>query len=339
MKLFQRKSSVLEEAVFQVVFVLIVFLFYSFDRNNPQIEFYEFVFFLNYAIAAYILNFLLIPKFIYQKKYFKFTYLFLMLIAGVILVEELVIEQIFFADTRGKRFSNILYTLIDILPPIIILAGFKLAWDAVSKQRELDELKAMVHESELQFLKTQINPHFLFNNLNNLYGHAIENSSKTPEIILSLSSLLRYMLYECKVEYVPLNKEIEQLQNFINLGELQIEGRGNVHFNNEITTNSYKIAPLILVVFIENAFKHSASSITDNISIHIDLKLNAEGGLHFTCKNSYQKDSNTTELSHGIGLKNVQKRLDLIYPNAHSLNLNQDDNFYYVELKMNLKDS
>ena len=151
-----------------------------------------------------------------------------------------------------------------------MLSGFKFGWDALGKQQEVDELKIAVKESELQFLKTQINPHFLFNNLNNLYSYAIEQSPETPEIILELSGLLRYMLYECKEDFVPLTKEVDQLENFISLSEMQVEERGSVKFSTQNILANFKIAPLILIVFIENAFKHSTASQVDNLSlIHI----------------------------------------------------------------------
>ena len=169
----------LKELLYHTIFIIIVFLFFSFDRNYPLIEAHEVVFFLNYMGAAIIINSVLFPKFIYTKKYGLFIVYFCVLIAIVIVLEESVIEQIYFPDTKGQHFSNILYTLVDVLPPIAILSSFKLAWDATSKQRQLDELKVTVKESELQFLKSQINPHFLFNNLNNLYAHALEKSSKT----------------------------------------------------------------------------------------------------------------------------------------------------------------
>ncbi len=331
------KSNTYKELLFHSVVYFIVFLFSSFDRNNPQIEFNELVFFLNYACAASLINFYLFPRFFYQKKYLQFTIYVLLLLTAVLLIEELVIEKIFFPDTRGSRFSNVLYTLIDIIPPIIILSGFKFAWDAVARQKQLDELKIMVKESELQFLKTQINPHFLFNNLNNLYALAVEESKKTPEIILALSSLLRYMLYECKAAYVPLSKEIEQLQNFIDLGEMQIEGRGAVRFTNTIPTEqTFKIAPLILVVFIENAFKHSTSSTTDAIAINIDVSMSTEGTLQFLCKNTFQQVSNTASLSQGIGLQNVKKRLDLIYPNRYQLDISNTETEFTVQLELQL---
>lgn len=337
MKFLQKQKTFLSELFFYGIFSVFIFLFYSFDKNNPLIELHEIAFFINYFVAALIISYFLFPRFVYRKKYAQFIISLLLLIAAVIIVEEFVIEKIFFADTRGRHFANLIFTLIDVIPPILILAGFKLAWDATTKQRQLDELKVMVQESELQFLKSQINPHFLFNNMNNLYAHAVEKSSKTPEIILALSSMLRYMLYECKAAYVSLEKEIEQLQNFIELGALQIEGRGTVKLNNTVKPSGYQIAPLILMVFVENAFKHSSSSLVDHIAIEINLELSENGRLQFECKNAFQEQSNIEKLTSGIGLENVKKRLELLYPNAHNLNISTAKNEYVVHLALQLK--
>lgn len=297
---------------------------------------HQVAFFFNYALATFVIGYVLLPHFFYQKKYVHFFLGVLLTITIVILIEEFVIEKIYFPDTRGKNFPGIFYCLLDVLPVITILSGFKFALDALGKQREVDLLKDTVKDSELQFLKSQINPHFLFNNLNNLYAYAIEKSPKTPEIILELSGLLRYMLYECKEAFVPLVKEVKQLENFINLHEMQIEERGNVRFSSEHIKTGYQIAPLILIVFIENAFKHSTASQADQISIEVDLQLLADNQLHFYCKNSYQPQSNTHSLSKGIGLENVQKRLDLIYPDTHQLEIQSDGNFYEVRLSIDL---
>ncbi len=337
MRLTKNKNKTLRELLLYGVFSIIVFLFYSFDKNRPLIELYGIAFFLNYLIASLIISYFLFPRYVYRKKNVQFVVSLVILITVVILVEELVIEKYFFPDTRGKYFQNLIFNLIDVVPPIIILSGFKLARDATTKQRQLDELKVVAQENELQFLKSQINPHFLFNNMNNLYAHAVENSSKTPEIILALSSILRYMLYECKVKYVSLEKEIEQLENFIQLGELQIEGRGIVCFNNEIDVTGYQIAPLMLMVFVENAFKHSSSSVVDNISIVIKLKIDEGGMLKFSCVNSFRRESNKESLSDGIGLINVNKRLDLMYPGAYDLSIKDSENLYQVHLSLQLK--
>lgn len=325
-----------KEVIFQLVLHALVFIFYSFDKDNPLITFQQIIFFLNYALAAFLINYLLLPRFFFQKKYLHFFAYLLLIIIGVIVMEELVLEKIYYPDTKGKSFPGVFYSLLDVLPVITILSGFKFAWDALGKQREVDELKTAVKESELQFLKSQINPHFLFNNLNNLYAYALEKSSKTPEIILELSGILRYMLYECKEKYVALSKEVVQLENFINLNEMQIEERGQVSFSSQNIRQGYQIAPLILVVFIENAFKHSTASQTDEILIDVDLNLSEKGILDFVCKNSFQPQSNTDNLLHGIGLENVKKRLQMIYPDAHQLNIKKGENLYEVHLTIDL---
>lgn len=330
-------NSTAKEILFQIVLHGILFLFFSFDRNQPQIQEYKIVAFLNYALGALVINYILLPKYFYTKKYLLFFTSVAIVVAGLIAVEELLLERIYFPDTRGKHFPGIVYSLLDVMPVIAILAGFKFAWDASLKQKEVEELRTSVKESELQFLKSQINPHFLFNNLNNMYSHAIEQSPKTPSIILELSSVLRYMLYDCKEDFVALNKEIEHLKNFTQLNELQIEDRGKVTFATEQIPNGYLIAPLILTVFIENAFKHSTASQSEDIFIDISIKINRDGQLDFECKNSYQADTNTEKLSNGIGLQNVKKRLQLLYPDAHKLSIQDTKNNYFVHLKMNLK--
>jgi len=319
-----QKSISLREVLFQVVLHALVFSFYSFDKKQPQIQFHKVVFFLNYALANLVISYFLLPRYFYRKRYLQFLLGVVVVVFLNVVIEEMVLEQIFFPDTRAQKFY-IFYTILNTLPVITILAGGKFAWDALKKQREVDELKAVVEESELQFLKSQINPHFLFNNLNNLYSYAIENSPKTPEIILELSAVLRYMLYECKEKYVSLHKEIEQLKNFTQLNTLQIEDRGTITFDAPIETYGYKIAPLILIVFIENAFKHSQSSQSENISITVEIELTKTGQLDFYCKNNFLPTTNTDSLSNGIGLANVQKRLQLLYPQKHELTINDAD--------------
>lgn len=327
----------LKELLFQVTLTIVVFLFYAIDRKNPQIESYEVAFFLSLAFSAFLINYILLPFFFYQKKYIHFVIYLGLVILIAVLMEELVLEKIYFPDTRGSKFSNVFSTSIGILPVVTILVGFKFGWDLIEKQQQLEDLEAMAKESELQFLNSQINPHFLFNNLNNLYAHAIEESPKTPEIILDLSATLRYMLYDCKANWVSLKKEIDHLENFIRISKLQIEDRGMVHFSYPNLSSQYQIAPLILIVFVENAFKHSAASQLDNIKIHIDVQITAQGYLDFTCINSFNEQSNTENLSNGIGLENVQKRLQLLYPNAHCLEIKQEEQQHKVFLSLQLR--
>lgn len=295
--------------------------------------------YLTYVFGASIINYFLLPKFFYTKKYVTFFISVGVVIATIIILEETVLESIYYPTTRATRYPGILFNLLKITPTLVAVVGFKFAWDATIRQRELEQLKHTIRESELQFLKSQINPHFLFNNLNNLYSYALENSPKTPKLILELSGVLRYMLYDCKAAFVPLNVEIQQLENFIHLNELQIEERGSVKFDKEEISTTNKIAPLILTVFVENAFKHSSSSQENNIEVLIKTELKADGNFVFTCENTFGEYTNTDDLSKGIGLKNVSKRLELMYPNAHQLDINADNNRYTVNLTINLNNS
>ena len=325
-----------KELFFQIVLHILVLLFYSFDKYNPGITFAQLVFFLVYTIFAAFITYFLMPRLLYRKKYWQFLGMVVLVLFGVIWAEEL-LELVFYPGTKRARIvPGIYYAVFDVLPVIGILSGFKFAWDAISSQSEVEKLKMSAQENELQFLKSQINPHFLFNNLNNLYSYAIDNSPKTPTIILELSSVLRYMLYDCKEKYVPLSKEIEHLKNYTQLSELQIENRGTVDFKTDITGSGYRIAPLILTVFVENAFKHSTASQSEDIFISVDIKVTEEGLLKFECTNSFRRETNTDDLAHGIGLQNVKKRLGLIYPGAYSLSIDESETTYSVILNIDL---
>ena len=328
-----------KEWTFQLLLHLLLLVYFYYDKHSPHLDFHQIVFFANYALVAWVINYLLLPHYYYTKKYGSFAISVMGLIALVILMEELVLEQIFFADSRGRSFPGVFYTLVEVLPPILILTGFKFAWDAHQKHRQLSTLQQTIKESELRFLKSQINPHFLFNNLNNLYSYALNKSPKTPSIILELSAALRYMLYDCKENFVPLKKEIKHLKNYSRLSELQIEERGRVTFEKKPFRGTYQIAPLILSVFIENAFKHSTSSQNKDITIDIKISVSPKGVLHFKCKNSFMPEGNTEGLSKGIGLENVKKRLALIYPHRHQLKIDCKENIYRIKLKIVLDKS
>lgn len=326
-----------KELLFQVVLHTIVLLFFSFDKHEGGIDIDRAIFLLFYSAATVIITYFLMPKYLYKKKYWQFFIAFGLVVTVVILLEELVLEPLMFPNTkRGTSFPGVYLSLLGVLPVMTILSGCKFGWDALQKQAKIDELQSTIQESELQFLRSQINPHFLFNNLNNLYSYALQNSPKTPEIILEMSGVLRYMLYESKEQFVPLKKELEQLDNFIKLYKLQIENRGQVHFETSNIGTGYKIAPLILIVFVENAFKHSQSGQSSDIEIDISIKL--EGSvLEFCCKNNFEVVTSLDTVAKGIGLQNVQKRLQLLYPNKHRLEIKDENKSYNVYLRLELE--
>jgi len=321
----------------QALFTILFFLTKALDRHHTHLHNYDFYFFANYLVAIIVINYWLLPRFFYQKKYALFTVGVVATLTMVILLEELVLEKIFFPRSRGNSFPGVIHTLGEIAPTIIVFVGIKMGWDIHVKQKEMDKLKNLMSESELKFLKTQINPHFLFNNLNNLYAYALENSPQTPKIILQLSSLLRYMLYEGAKPQVPLVKEIKYLQDFVALQELQIDDRGTVSFEVKGTMDNQIIAPLILVVFIENCFKHSTSSQAEGIHINIAIEIVADK-LYLYCSNTYSLEQNNDNIAKGIGLKNVQARLQLLYPQRHSLVIRDQNNLYEVNLELDLED-
>ncbi len=323
----------------QILLALSFFLARVIHRDSSDIQYFRLLFYANYLVAAFGINYFLLPRYFYTKKYVRFTIGVVVLLVLVILVEELILEKIYFPNTRrGETFPSVLIIFIHLLPMLMVFVGFKFAWDAQRKQTELEQLRSIVAESQLKFLNSQINPHFLFNNLNNLYSYALEQSPKTPQIILELSSLLRYMLYDCREKYVLLQKEIDYLRDFVRLQSLQIEDRGVINFNVDGEVANQRIAPLILIVFVENCFKHSTASLSDQIQIDIDLKVRGNQ-LKMYCANRYSMEENIDSLSKGIGLENVRERLNLIYPDAHILDISSDGGVYKVQLDITLTDS
>lgn len=187
--------------------------------------------------------------------------------------------------------------------------------------------------ADLQLLKAQVHPHFLFNTLNNIYSLSLKSSPKTPELILKLSSLLSYMLYDCKAEEVRLEKEIEMIKNYIDLEKERYGNEVEISWSAEGDTKSKFIAPLLILPFLENAFKHGVSEQIEKswISVDISLKQNI-----LKCKVANSKNERTSYSGYGTGIVNIKKRLDFIYPKSHELRLNDEDNFFVAALQVSL---
>lgn len=332
------------EILYQLTIVVVLFVFFSHNQEGTEqvsikalLAPSKLAFFSNYMMGAMVINYLLLPILYYKKKPFLFLISVVLILVLIVLVDEFVLEQIYYPDTRGQYFPGISYTIIETLPIILIFTVFKLAWDFHRKERELDQLKSLAQEIEIKFLKSQVNPHFLFNNLNNLYAKALKNSPKTPNIILELSSVLRFMLYDSKENYIPLSTEIEHLKHYTSLYILQIENKGTVQFETELESDQFVISPLLLVVFVENAFKHSTSTQSVDIRIVIQLSVTEKGQLTFVCENTYSRKFQSKQAASGIGLENVRKRLKLLYPNMHDLSMVDDGRNFTIHLQMSLK--
>jgi LytS/YehU family sensor histidine kinase len=199
------------------------------------------------------------------------------------------------------------------------------------KEKESVQLRSEKLETELKFLRSQTNPHFLFNALNNIYTLTLIKSEKAPDYLLVLSDMLRYMLYECNAPKVGLEKEIGYIRHFISLNLLK-DSRGlNVNFECGEIPDYLEIAPMLLIPLVENAFKHSKFEDKANGWININLKVTEES-LNLNVQNSLPDSSHSTDNTGGIGLVNVRRQLELIYPDQFQLSIDEKDNIFSVEL-------
>jgi len=214
---------------------------------------------------------------------------------------------------------------------------YSIVRDWLRSQREKQELQKQTLKSELRFLKSQINPHFLFNTLNNLYALTLKKSDLAPEIVLKLSEMMRYMLYECNERKVPLSKEVNYLKNYLELEKLRQGKKFKTNLIVEGDIDGQMIAPLMFIPFVENSFKHGISnSISEgyvNIEILVsdqDIQINIENSKAMSLPSPNKKKSG------GIGLVNVRRRLDLLYPEDYVLDIQDSPNQYRVELGLTL---
>lgn len=208
---------------------------------------------------------------------------------------------------------------------------FLVALQFYENQFKLSQVNEQKKIAELSALKNQLNPHFLFNTLNNLYALTVEKSDRAPEVIEKLSQILDYMLYGTESTYVPLHREVEMLENYLSLEQVRYEDRVIVSFQNDIR-EPVKIAPLILLTFVENAFKHGVSQELNMANIKIKLTL-LDHRISFYIENTKPSSSKHKSIERKkIGLSNVEKQLDLLYPEAHTLHIEETDEKYIVNL-------
>ena len=239
--------------------------------------------------------------------------------------------------SRNYAFILILVYLIVFMGSLISLIGhnFKTLSFTNELQNKLLETQLQIKDQELQYLKKQIHPHFLFNTLNTIYGFALKQSKDTPEIILKLSNLLDYILYQVNKPSVRLDEEVSHIKEYIDLERIRFQDSLKVSFTSDEIDSDIQIAPMLLIPFVENAFKHG--SLTDDF-LRIELEIKTVGkGLDFSIKNSIK--SNYEEgVKKGIGLDNIKKRLDILYKDDYNLDINREENWFKVRLRIdNLK--
>ncbi|CAN5162247.1 sensor histidine kinase [soil metagenome] len=266
-------------------------------------------------------------KYLNKRKYKAYFFLLI----GILLTGSLpYMLYLFLGEERIRTTSfsdNILVVLSFIIVSTLVVILQNLILNTVKKE----QLEKQAVETELVYLKSQINPHFLFNTLNNIHTLVYKQAPTAPEAVMRLSSLMRYMIYESNASTVPLSREINYLQDYISLQQLRYKTTPVVDFQLEGDTETCHIAPLLFIHLLENAYKHSPARLEPgSIKVRVTVK---ENTLTLTLQNPIgNKRDNLLEEPGGIGLTNVKKRLQLLYPEQHRLEINQTDDVFTVEL-------
>lgn len=234
--------------------------------------------------------------------------------------------------------ESILLTILAVTPFPVIGMGLGISLKLLRHTIRLQFTQATQRKSELDLLLSQLSPHFLFNTLNNLYGLSLTQSQRMPELILKLSDLLRYSVYDAKQTFVPLKSELAYIDNYIELATTSIGDRLVLTTDIPVVNDpAVRIAPMLLIVFIENAFKYSQNSAAANIYIDIRLAI-SDKRIHFTVSNSYdEKETDTVTENSGVGIENSIKRLQLLYDNAYEYRHEKINGFYTATLTLHLK--
>jgi two-component system LytT family sensor kinase len=332
-----RYSQLLIHSLVWLFFLSFPFLFFNDDITFSRLTEHLFRSLL-LVVLFYTNTQLLIPKILSKNKIGLYILSVFVVIAIYLLVcslSEIVQQYIFDLPRFHRYFFHFPRAFFAALFIFGLSTSYKMTIEWLRSERQKKELETEKLSSELAFLKSQINPHFLFNTLNNVYSLAFKKSDDTPEAILKLSKLMRYMLYESNEKQVFLSKEIDYLHNFIDLQKLRLSEKVEINFIVEGDVEGRLIEPMLLIPFVENAFKHGISYV-DYPAISIHLKLN-ESDLVFKVENTISNTYSPEMTDSGIGLANVKRRLNLLYPDKHKLHIKDSINEYKVLLKICLE--
>lgn len=328
--------------------ILLVFPLYMMSRSGDlDVEHYS-IFFIRTSIliALFYINYLfLIDRFLFNKKFVAFIGLNIVISIALLLFQNLIIDLLVNpsppsfggAGDRPKGGPSPYMRYWGDMLIVVLVIGFSVALKATLRwfqdSMNMEKVKAAQLEADLRNLRSQLNPHFLFNTLNNIYSLIATDSGKAQDSVLRLSNLLRYVLYENNTSFVPLSQDLEFTKNYIDLMKLRIGA--NVNLNISIINNNSNdvIAPLMFMTLIENAFKHG---INNDENSYIDISILVENGKGVICsvENSRSAGNNVEAKNSGIGLPNLQKRLELLYSKKHDLVIKKGEDNFSVRLRI-----
>jgi len=328
--------------LFWAVSFYVILGFFSRTDGTRLIDIiYTFLFILPFMVVVTIHSYHFIPNYLAQSKFWLYGLSSFLLLGFTIIAYNfsfLFLSEWFFPG----------YYLVATYDPhevigfavlfLLISSSLEFArywFEGLQAKKMVSELKTENIASELKALRAQVNPHFLFNSLNTIYNEALKKSDKAPQLILKLSDMLRYVVDKMNQDKVLLGDEINYLKNFITLHKQRLNDPEKVSFDLDGNTGSQKIAPLLLINFIENCFKH-ADLTTDDSFISIRLALN-DSDLILHCQNTMYIESSSRPKNTGAGLQNAKRRLELAYAERHNLEISEDEKVYSLKLNMKLE--
>lgn len=336
--LFSPRYRVLRHVIFWIVQVLAFALLYSNQRGFNIQLIISLLLLPVTMLYSYSLISWALPKYLLRNKYLPFIVIIVIWGAAVVWINNLYGTYVLkpflqnILHVNNKQGLGAGYTLISMTTTFVacIIVLFK-HW--VKKHQEWIQAEKEKAIAELQLLKAQIHPHFLFNTLNNIYSFSLTDSPKTPELIIKLSSLLSYMLYDCKAEKVLLEKELDVMKDYVDLERERYGNKIEISWSIEGDTADKYIAPLLMLPFLENAFKHGTSEQLERPWLSFNLVVKES---MLKCKVANSKNDYVPVSKHGIGIDNVRKRLCFLYPEKHELKISDEGDFFVVSLLVKL---
>ena len=342
-KLNSTKSFLLHFLFWIGVWFFFVYFFSYNSSDTTYITWFSSLLLPIAIITTYTTIYILIPKYLLTKRYFSFvlygfynlvlsTYLITLAIYGsFIFITNLDISKV---PPMGRNFIFIIilvYLVVGLISFVYILKhNFSVQSKFKALENKILETNLQLKEQELNYLKKQIHPHFLFNTLNTIYGFALKKSEYTPDIILKLSNLLDYILYQVQKPSVLLEEEIEHLEEYIDLEKIRFQDRLSVYFLKTKEIKNIEIPPMLLIPFVENAFKHG-SIVNGKLNIEIETQIK-NNTFSFFIRNTFIKNQENN--TNGIGLENIVKRLELLYSDNYSLDIKTENDYFKVNLKI-----
>jgi len=349
------QSSKTMRIIYHIVFwLLVVFFYFVVFSWNSEFREVSIIFSLGLLpvaiLVTYFFNYTLVPKYLWQKRYVRFFLFsfYTLLVATWLSFLIVFYALIFILNKEASLEPAVLHPELQVVT-LYFIVFFAIAIKQVKRaflmQQEKNDLEKKklntelkLKEAELKLLKAQIHPHFLFNTLNNLYGLTLEKSDQAPDLVLRLSDILDYILYRCNEKSVPLSDELDNLKNYIEIEKIRYSEKLKMTVNFPVETNNFRIAPLIILPFIENAFKHGVSNYPGIAFVKTKINL-IENTLVFKIENSKNPIKQTkNNYTKGIGLQNARKRLNLIYPEKYILKIEDKSETFSVHLTLNLEE-